>query len=70
MKAKDVRDLTAGSIDAALAYLAGKTPNAVATYNNGVIDVPSSNIPVISLTKANLDKLLDSGYYSRSDFKF
>lgn len=66
---KDVRTLVNDAIAAAVALLEGKTPNAKGTYNNGAKDVPAIQSPVVSVTKDTVKKdLIDSGYYSASDF--
>ena len=66
---KDVRILVKDSIGAAVGLLEGKTLEAKGSYNNGKIDVPAIQSPVISVDKANVKaELIDSGYYPASDF--
>ncbi|MBP6787565.1 MAG: sugar-binding protein [Candidatus Promineofilum sp.] len=66
---KDVRTLVDDAIAAATALLAGDAPNATGAYNNGVIDVPAIQSPVVTVTQDNLvEALIDSGYYSADDF--
>jgi ABC-type sugar transport system ATPase subunit len=66
---KDVRTLVQTAIDAAVALLKGQAPVANGAYNNGVIDVPALQSPVVSVDKANVKAaLIDSGYYRTSDF--
>jgi putative multiple sugar transport system substrate-binding protein len=66
---KDVRTLVADAITAAVALLDNKTPNAKGSYNNGKIEVPAIQSPVISVDKANVKAaLFDSGYYKASDY--
>ena len=66
---KDVRTLVQDAISAAVALLSGKSPNSKGSYNNGKIDVPAIQSPVISVDKANVkEKLFDSGYYKTSDY--
>ena len=66
---KDVRTLVQTAIDASVALLSGKTPAAKGTYNNGKIDVPALQSPVVTVDKANVKAaLIDSGYYKASDF--
>jgi putative multiple sugar transport system substrate-binding protein len=66
---KDVRTLVDDAIAAAVALLAGGTPEASGSYNNGVIDVPAVQSPVVTVTRDNLvEALIDSGYYSADDF--
>lgn len=66
---KDVRTLVQDAINAAVALLEGKTPNARGSYNNGKIDVPAIQSPVVSVHQGNVQSaLIDSGYYNASDF--
>ncbi len=66
---KDVRTLVNDAINAAVALLSGKTPDAKGSYNNGKVDVPAIQSPVITVDKANVKAaLIDSGYYQASDF--
>jgi putative multiple sugar transport system substrate-binding protein len=67
---KDVRTLVKTAIDAAVALLKGQTPAAKGSYNNGKIDVPALQSPVVTVNKANVKAaLIDAGYYQASDFK-
>jgi len=66
---KDVRTLVKDAISAAVALLANQAPAAKGSYNNGKIDVPAIQSPVISVDKANVKAaLFDSGYYKTSDY--
>jgi len=66
---KDVRVLVRDAINAAITYLEGGEPEATTTYNNGVKDVPSKPSEVQVVDKSNVREILiDSGYYSESDF--
>ena len=66
---KDVRTLVDDAISAAIALLQGQTPTAQGAYNNGVIDVPAIQSPVVTVDRANVQSaLIDSGYYNASDF--
>ncbi|MBP6786407.1 MAG: sugar-binding protein [Candidatus Promineofilum sp.] len=66
---KDVRTLVDDAIAAAVALLSGDTPNATGAYNNGVIDVPAIQSPVVTVTSDNVvESLIDSGYYKADDF--
>jgi putative multiple sugar transport system substrate-binding protein len=66
---KDVRTLVSDAINAAVALLEDKTPDAKGAYNNGAIDVPAIQSAVVTVDKANVQSaLIDSGYYSASDF--
>jgi len=66
---KDVRVEVKDAIAAAVSLLEGKTPTSSSKYNNGKVDVPATQSPVISVDKANVKAaLIDSGYYQASDF--
>lgn len=66
---KDVRTLVNDAINAGVALLEDKSPEATGAYNNGKIDVPAIQSPVVSVDQANVKaELLDSGYYQASDF--
>jgi putative multiple sugar transport system substrate-binding protein len=66
---KDVRTLVSDAINAAVAFLEGKTPPQTNTYNNGKIDVPAKPSEVISVDKDNVKAaIIDSGYWPASDF--
>ncbi len=66
---KDVRTLVNDAITMAVALLQGQTPATTGSYNNGAIDVPAKQSEVISVDKDNVQSaLIDSGYYSASDF--
>src|SRR6185369_9467476 len=66
---KDVRTLVADSITAAIALLQNTAPASKGSYNNGKIDVPAIQSPVISVDQANVKAaLFDSGYYKPSDY--
>ena len=66
---KDVRTLVGDAINAAVALLEGKAPEARGAYNNGATDVPAIQSPVVTVTKENVKAaLIDSGYYQASDF--
>jgi len=66
---KDVRTLVNDAINAAVALLKGEAPAAQGSYNNGAIDVPAIQSPVVTVDATNVKAvLIDSGYYSASDF--
>ena len=66
---KDVRTLVGDAINAAVALLENKAPEARGSYNNGATDVPAIQSPVVTVTKENVKAaLIDSGYYQASDF--
>jgi putative multiple sugar transport system substrate-binding protein len=66
---KDVRTLVSDAITAAVALLADTAPASKGSYNNGKVDVPAIQSPVVTVDQANVKAaLFDSGYYSTSDF--
>ena len=66
---KDVRTLVQTAIDAAVGLLKGQTLNTTGTYNNGTIDVPALQSPVVTVDKSNIMTTLIAGnYYKTSDF--
>jgi ABC-type sugar transport system ATPase subunit len=61
---KDVRTLVQTAVDAAVALLKGQAPAVNGAYNNGALDVPALQSPVVSIDRANVNAtLIDSGYY-------
>jgi len=66
---KDVRTLVQAAIDASIALLEGNTPDSSGAYDNGAIEVPAVQAPVVTVTRDNIQaELIDSGYYQASDF--
>jgi len=66
---KDVRTLVNDAINAAIALLQGNAPAASGSYNNGVVDVPAIQSPVVTVDRNNVQEaLIDSGYYDAADF--
>jgi putative multiple sugar transport system substrate-binding protein len=66
---KDVRTLVDDAIKAAVALLKDETPASKGSYNNGTVDVPAIQSPVVTVDKDNVKAvLIDSGYYPASDF--
>jgi putative multiple sugar transport system substrate-binding protein len=66
---KDVRTLVADAIAAAVALLTDEAPNATGAYDNGAIEVPAIQSPVVTVTADNVvEALIDSGYYSADEF--
>ena len=60
---KDVRTLVDDAISAAIALLQGNEPAASGAYNNGVVDVPAIQSPVVTVDSNNVvSALIDSGY--------
>jgi ABC-type sugar transport system ATPase subunit len=65
---KDVRTLVQTAVDATVALLKGQVPAVNGAYNNGAIDIPALQSPVVSLNKANVKAaVIDSGYYQARD---
>ncbi len=61
---KDVRTLVQATVETAIALLKGQAPAVNGAFNNGAIDVPTLQSPVVSVDKANVKAtLLDSGYF-------
>ncbi len=66
---KDVRTLVQDAINASIALLKNESPVARGSYNNGKIDVPAIQSPVVTVDRSNVKEvLIDSGYYQASDF--
>ncbi len=66
---KDVRTLVADAIATAVSLLSGNTPETTGSYFNGKIDVVAKQSEVITVDIMNVvAALIDSGYYSASDF--
>ena len=66
---KDVGTLVDDAINAAVALLAGNEPAASGAYNNGAVDVPAIQSPVVTVDSDNVKAtLIDSGYYSADEF--
>jgi ABC-type sugar transport system ATPase subunit len=60
---KDVRTLVQTAVDATVALLKGQAPAVTGAVNNGIVDVPALQSPVVSVDKANVKAtLIDSGY--------
>ncbi len=65
---KDVRTLVQAAVDAAVALLKGQAPATNGVFNNGAMDVPALQSPVIAVDQTNAKAMLvDSGYYKVSD---
>ncbi len=66
---KDTRTLAQDAMDMAISVIEEKQPATDTTYNNGTIDVPAKQTPVVVVTKDNVKSaLIDSGYYEASEF--
>jgi ABC-type sugar transport system ATPase subunit len=65
---KDVRTLVQTAVDATVALLKGQAPKVNGAYNNGTIDVPALQSPVIPVDTTNFKAtVIDSGYYKAGD---
>jgi ABC-type sugar transport system ATPase subunit len=65
---KDVRTLVQTAVDATVALLKGQAPAVNGAYNNGAMDVPALQSPVVSVDKSNVKAaVIDSGYYQASE---
>jgi putative multiple sugar transport system substrate-binding protein len=66
---KDPGGRVHGAVSAAVAFLEGRTPATTTTLTNGAIDVPTTLLPDVTVTRDNVQaSLIDSGYYPASDF--
>lgn len=67
---KDTRTLAADSIAMAVQILEGETPETDTTYDNQMIEVPSKQSPIVTVTSDNVvEALIDSEYYVAEDFE-
>jgi putative multiple sugar transport system substrate-binding protein len=65
---KDTRTLAEQTVTMVTDILSGNTPETNATYDNGVIEVPSYNCTPVFADVSNYQELLvDSGYYTAED---
>lgn len=66
---KDVRTLVNDAINMAVTVLKGGTPETTGSYDNGATEVKAKQTEVIVVDQSNVKAaLIDSGYYSASDF--
>ncbi len=66
---KDPRARAADAVSAAGAFLAGATPPATTTFNNGALDVASTMSAIVSVTRDNVQAaLIDTGNFRATDF--
>jgi len=66
---KDTRSLASDAMNMAVSVLKGEAVDATASYNNGMMDVPAKQSPIISVDINNLvSVLIDSGYFSADLF--
>jgi len=66
---KDVRTLARDATTAAIEILKGHSPSTSGSFNNGVKEVLSVVSDIASITVDNIQEtLIDTGYYSSSDF--
>jgi putative multiple sugar transport system substrate-binding protein len=66
---KDVRTLVNDAINAAIALLQDKAPAPKGSYNNGAVDVPAIQSPVVTIDQANVQALVED-YYADSVGEF
>jgi putative multiple sugar transport system substrate-binding protein len=67
---KDVRRLVDDTIKLAVSLVKNQLPASRGTVNNGVIDVPAVESPVVTVDKGNLQEaLFDSGFLKAADFQ-
>lgn len=66
---KDTRQLAQDAMDMAIKVMEGNKPETDTTYDNGKVEVPAKQTPVVVVTKDNVKEvLIDSGYYDASEF--
>ena len=66
---KDTRSLAADAVAMAIAILEGAAVDAPVITNNGAVDVPTKQTPVIVVDKDNVQEvLIDSNYYPEGTF--
>ena len=66
---KDTRELGINAAYMALDIIGGYMPSTFSTINNGAIDVPEMTLNPILVQRGNIQSvLIDSGYYSASEF--
>ncbi|MDR0395830.1 MAG: sugar-binding protein [Oscillospiraceae bacterium] len=66
---KDTRSLAQDAMDMAITIIEGGVPETDTAYDNTLIEVPAKQTPVVVVTKENVkEALIDSGYYSASQF--
>lgn len=66
---KDTRMLANDAMSMAIAIMGGKKPDIGASYDNGVVKVPSKQSPITVVTKDNVKaELIDTGYYKANQF--
>ncbi len=61
---KDVRTLVRATVGVAVSLLKGEAPAVNGTFNNGTVNVPTLESPVVALDRSNVkETVIDSGYY-------
>ena len=63
----DANELVKIIVPVTTALLNGETPEATATYNNETIDVPAQTYSPYAITAANVDYLVEVGFYTDAD---
>lgn len=64
---KNTASLAATTCDMVNAILGGNAPQTIATYNNGVKDVPANETAVTVITIDNIDEPVKAGYVKAED---
>jgi len=63
----DANELVKIIVPVTTALLNGEMPEATATYNNGVIDVPAQTYSPYAITAENVDYLVEVGFFTEED---
>ncbi len=63
----DANELVKIIVPVTTALLEGTVPEATATYNNGVIDVPAQTYSPYAITADNVDYLVEVGFFTDAD---
>jgi len=66
---RDIPDLVRVAMEAATALMAGQTPQPVTTFYNGVFEVPTNLMRLLSIDRTNLvGYLFETGVYDETQF--
>ena len=63
----DANELVKIIVPVTTALLNGEVPEATASYNNGVIDVPAQTYSPYAITAENVNYLVEVGFFSEED---
>ena len=63
----DANELVKIIVPLTASLLNGETPEATATYNNGVIDVPAQTYNPVPISADNVDYLVEVGFFTEED---